>query len=115
MGQTVADGHPCGISDGEGGCNPERIVSLLSEDTARELYRYADGSTPVSEFAEELEIPLSTTYRTVSRLEDAGLLRSVSRTDPARYVRAADHVSVSYDDPIRITCVRGGLPLYCDL
>ncbi|WP_312912165.1 winged helix-turn-helix domain-containing protein [Natronosalvus caseinilyticus] len=115
MGQIVSDGHPCGISDGEGGCNPERIVSLLSEDTARELYRYADGPTTVGKFAEGLELPLSTTYRTISRLEDAGLLRSVSRTDPARYVRAADHVSVSYDDSIRISCVRGGVPLYCDL
>ncbi|SER54474.1 winged helix-turn-helix domain-containing protein [Natrinema salaciae] len=104
--------------DGELGCDPHRIVTLLNDDDARAVYLYAEEPATVSQIAEAVGLPQSTAYRKVENLQEAGLLSQLndrSRTGtPAHYVRAMDHVSVTYDDPLRIECTCNGRPLYCE-
>ncbi|MXV63664.1 helix-turn-helix domain-containing protein [Natronorubrum sp. JWXQ-INN-674] len=104
--------------DGPLGCNPRQIVELLTDDDARAIYRFLDEPTAVQEIAETLDLPLSTTYRKVEALSDAGLLTELKGQTggdvPAHYVRALEHVSVTYDDPLRIECVENGTTLYCE-
>ncbi|QCS43794.1 helix-turn-helix domain-containing protein [Natrinema versiforme] len=104
--------------DGELGCHPRRVVDLLADDDARAMYLYAEEPETVSEISEAVELPQSTAYRKVENLREAGLLSRLndrSRTGtPAHYVQAMDHVSVTYDDPLRIECECNGRPLYCE-
>ena len=93
-------------------CDPELIVDVLADDMARSIYQSAKTPTTASELAEQLNLSLSTVYRKVDRLESAGLLMSISaegQSDvPTHYARLVDHVSVRYDDPITVDCVRNG-------
>ncbi|OAQ53493.1 transcriptional regulator [Natrinema mahii] len=104
--------------DGVMGCDPYRVMDLLNDDDARAAYLYAEEPTTVNEIAEELDIPQSTAYRKVENLQEAGLLSQLnerSRTGmPAHYTQAMDHVSVTYDDPLRIECECNGKTLYCE-
>ncbi|WP_252700341.1 winged helix-turn-helix domain-containing protein [Natronosalvus vescus] len=116
MSHSTIQHHPCGISDGEDGCKPEQIITLLAENTARQLFLHADGPTTVQEFCDELDVAMTTAYRTVERLEDAGLLKRQPPTaSPQTYVRASEHVTITYENPVRISCVKGGVPVYCEL
>ncbi|MFP9190641.1 winged helix-turn-helix domain-containing protein [Natrialbaceae archaeon A-CW1-1] len=116
MSHSTIQHHPCGISDGEDGCKPEQIITLLAENTARQLFLHADDPTTVQEFCDELDVAMTTAYRTVERLEDAGLLKRQPPTaSPQTYVRASEHVTITYENPVRISCVKGGVPVYCEL
>ncbi len=100
------------------GCNPDRVMELLTDDDARAAYLYAAEPVTVSEIAEALDIPQSTAYRKVENLQEAGLLSQLnerSRTGtPAHYTQAMEHVTVTYDDPLRIECECNGRTLYCE-
>ncbi|MFC6716650.1 ArsR/SmtB family transcription factor [Natrialbaceae archaeon GCM10025810] len=99
-------------------CSPPLIVDLLSDPTARRIFVAVERPKTVGELAAELDLPQSTAYRHVGTLTEAGLLRRLndgSRTDlPTHYVRAIDCVSVTLDDPVRITCERNGIAFYCE-
>jgi hypothetical protein len=104
--------------DGEIGCDPQRIIDLLNDDDARDVYLHVDTPATVPDVAAALELPQSTAYRKVEQLREAGLIRQLNPRSkggsPAHYVRAFDHVSVTYDDPLRIECARDGTTLYCE-
>ncbi|MFB1066061.1 helix-turn-helix domain-containing protein [Natrinema sp. H-ect4] len=120
MSNTVEEPTLCPRAerDGELGCNPTRIIELLSEDDARAVYLAVEEPTTVSEIADALELPQSTAYRKVENLHEAGLIRQLNERSkgglPAHYVQAIDHVSVTYDDPLRIECAQHGKTLYCE-
>jgi len=119
MSETARQLSPCTRAqrDDELGCNPGQIIDLLSDDDARAVFLSADEPTTVRELAAEHDLPLSTAYRKVDRLHESGLLTNLNRQSgetPAVYVRSADHVSVTYDEPLRIECIRNGKTLYCE-
>lgn len=97
-------------------CKPSQIVTILAEETPREVYTYVDEPTTVKELSRELDIPLTTAYRTVDRLEEAGLLTEHEQSgSPTEYVKTSEQVIVRYTDPLEVTCLKGGLLLYCEV
>ncbi|WP_161973212.1 helix-turn-helix domain-containing protein [Halostella litorea] len=87
--------------------DPATVVELLADDDAVRLFRAATKPKPVSTLAEESELPLSTTYRKVEKLEAAGLLRRVTPyssggTPPAQYERSVEAVSVTLDGDLTV-------------
>lgn len=71
----------------------------------------------MNEVATDCDIALSTAYRKVDRLVDAGLVAPAG-SRPANgsttYEREMESVAIRYDDGLRIECVKHGLPLYCE-
>lgn len=120
MSDTVEEPIRCPRAerDGELGCEPRLIMDLLNDDDARAVYLFVEEPTTVPEIADALDLPKSTAYRKVESLRDAGLIRQLNRRSqgglPAHYVQAIDHVSVTYDDPLRIECTQHGKTLYCE-
>ncbi|WP_254763015.1 winged helix-turn-helix domain-containing protein [Natrinema marinum] len=104
--------------DGELGCVPALIIELLSDEDARAVYLSVEEPTTVPEIAEALELPQSTAYRKVENLREAGLIRQLNERSqgglPAHYVQAIEHVTVTYDEPLRIECAHHGKTLYCE-
>lgn len=115
-----AEQRTCASADLErpNGCDPRLIVETLTDDDSRELYLSATKPMTVRELADELELPLSTAYRKIETLHEAGLLMQLNEQSrsgtAAHYIRSIDHVTVTYDDPIRIECARNGTTLYCE-
>ena len=105
-------------AQGQGrGCNPELIVDILADDTARDIYFYVDEPTTVKEIKKDGDIPTSTAYRKIETLVDAGLIKPTPQHSSAgetKYVKAIECISVTYSDPIEIRCVKSGLSLYCE-
>ncbi|MFD1565660.1 helix-turn-helix domain-containing protein [Haloarchaeobius amylolyticus] len=119
MSETAEQLTPCTRAqrDDELGCNPDQIIELLSDDDARAVFLSAEEPTTVGEVSEEHDLPASTAYRKVEQLHESGLLTQLNRQSgetPAYYVRSIDHVSVTYDEPLRIECTRKGKTLYCE-
>lgn len=121
MTTTVSDSLTCRNAEHEPGrgCDPQLIVELLDDEDSRRLYQDATTPATVNELAEALDLPLSTAYRKVATLEEAGLLTPLvqdpgKRGEPTRYVRAIDRVSVTLDDRLRIECTIAGVELYCE-
>lgn len=112
--------QPCVSERHTGGrpCDPELIVDLLRDDDVRDVFALAATPTTVMEFADELGLPLSTTYRKVGKLEAAGLLASLGddsdATQPTRYVRRISCVSVTMADRMRIECSVDGISVFCE-
>jgi len=85
------------------------ILHALQDDDCRAVLD-ATGETPMSasELAETCDLPLSTAYRKLERLTDAGLLNERTRlsTDgkhASEYVRAVDEVVVDADAGFELT------------
>lgn len=86
------------------------LLGLLEDPYCRTILEETSTETLTArELAERGEFPLSTTYRKLDALTDAGLLeegvrlRDVGR-NPSEYVRAVDEVVLSLED--------GGLELW---
>lgn len=119
MSEIADQPRPCARAERDGdGCEPQRVVALLADDETRAVYRYFERPATVRDAAESLEIPTSTAYRTVARLDEVGLIRTLGPKsrggEPTHYVQSIDRVSVTYDDPLRIECARNGMTLYCE-
>ncbi|WP_265110086.1 winged helix-turn-helix domain-containing protein [Halosolutus halophilus] len=117
----TADNRPrCTYAEQDGpmGCDPHSIIELLAAGDTRDVYLRAEEPVTVREIAEELDLPRSTAYRKVERLQEAGLLRQLNERSkgglPAHYVQSMDAVSVTYDDPVQIECSRNGATLWCE-
>ena len=100
-----------GGSDGCGDryCDPERIVDMVADEDARALFRAASTPKTVEALAECCSLPLSTAYRKVGTLEEAGLLRrrpprGANGTPPRTYERAVDDVTVTLGDGLVVEC-----------
>ncbi|MCU4744752.1 helix-turn-helix domain-containing protein [Natronoglomus mannanivorans] len=110
---------PCNLKDQDQrrGCDPELIVDTLSDDGARDIFFFVDEPATVKEISRECEIPKTTAYRKVDTLLDAGLIEPVpqqSSESVTKYGKAIECVSITYDEPMQIQCVKHGLSLYCE-
>ncbi|MFD1645181.1 DUF7342 family protein [Haloarchaeobius litoreus] len=79
------------------------VVGALADDDCRAIVEFLDEPATAGEVADGAEVPLSTTYRKLDRLVDAGLV--TERTDAlrrgqptTRYRRAFEAVRVEPDD-----------------
>lgn len=91
--------------------DPSTAVAVLDDDTAVELFLTITAPTTVPAVADAQDIPLSTAYRKIHKLERAGLLRiesagSDAESQTTRYERAVDGVTVTLRDDLRVTYVR---------
>lgn len=94
----------------EGICTPESVVEVLADDDAIDLFRHSTTPKTVRTLAEQGDLPLSTAYRKIGALEDAGLVRRLpsdsSRvTTPDRYERVVEGVSVTLRDGLSVEYV----------
>lgn len=119
MSTASTGAHPCNLmaQDGTDGCDPPLIVEVLSDPDARAMYAALEEPKSASDLVEERGLSTSGVYRKLEILNEAGLIRPVpSRGSAATsYVRAMDCVSITYDEPIRIECLKHGLALHCDV
>ncbi|WP_256300551.1 DUF7342 family protein [Haloarchaeobius salinus] len=90
-------------SDSHGQPDPRAVVGALADDDCRAIVEFLDEPATAGEVAEEADVPLSTTYRKLDRLVDAGLV--TERTDAlrrgqptTRYRRAFESVRVETDE-----------------
>lgn len=114
-----AEPLPCNLKeqDSRAGCDPSLIVETLCDDDARELFFRLEESMTASELDETCDIPTSTLYRKLGILDDAGLVGPVSEdpSPPIEYEKMMDCVSIIYDEPMQIECVKRGVTLHCEL
>ena len=52
----------------------ERIIGVLDDADCREIISLLEAPKTVPEIADEAELPLSTTYRKLDRLTEAGIV-----------------------------------------
>ena len=88
--------------------DPAAILELLADDRSIALFRTAVIPLTVEELARHCEVPLSTAYRKVDELEDAGLLERIPSAEadaavPDRFIRGVDRVEVTLEDGIHVT------------
>jgi DNA-binding transcriptional ArsR family regulator len=90
-------------SDSHGQPDPRAVVGALADDDCRAIVEFLDDPATAGEVADGAEVPLSTTYRKLDRLVDAGLV--TERTDAlrrgqptTRYRRAFETVRVEAGD-----------------
>ncbi|WP_243637767.1 winged helix-turn-helix domain-containing protein [Natrarchaeobius oligotrophus] len=110
---------PCNLKaqDRPTGCDPPAIVEVVSDDEARELFLACDEPKTAKEIATECDVPISTVYRKLDQLTKAGMLTPAEdpSTTATRYTKSMDCISITYDDPIQIECVKSGLTLSCEV
>ncbi|MFD1514373.1 ArsR/SmtB family transcription factor [Halomarina rubra] len=54
----------------------QSVLDALDDPVCRELIKHLEGTATVSELSEAANVPLSTTYRKLDRLEEASLLKT---------------------------------------
>ncbi|ESP89954.1 winged helix-turn-helix domain-containing protein [Candidatus Halobonum tyrrellensis] len=81
----------------------DRLLDALDDDDCRAVLRaVGDRALSTSEIADACDLPLSTAYRKVDALTEAGLLDERTRVrrsgrHASEYVRAAEAVVASFD------------------
>ncbi|AZH25642.1 winged helix-turn-helix domain-containing protein [Haloplanus aerogenes] len=92
------------------------ILHALQDDDCRAVLEATDEeSLSASELAETCDLPLSTTYRKLDALTEAGLLAERTRLCPdgkhaSEYVRVVDEVLVDAGAGFELTITRRELP-----
>lgn len=92
------------------------ILHTLQDDDCRAVLEATDEeSLSANELAETCDLPLSTTYRKLDALTEAGLLAEQTRLCPdgkhaSEYVRVVDEVLVDADAGFELTISRRELP-----
>lgn len=81
----------------------EGVVAALDDADCREIIAILEAPKTVPEIAEEADLPLSTTYRKLDRLTEAGLAEETvgvrqGRHHKSRYVANFDRIGISLDD-----------------
>ncbi|MFP8891708.1 winged helix-turn-helix domain-containing protein [Natrialbaceae archaeon A-CW2] len=115
MSNTLHHQLPCDPDTEHSDCDPEVMLTLLAEETPRAFYLSVETPTTVADLAEEFDVPLTTAYRTVDRLEDAGLLQPYENTSPQEYVRQRNQIQVTYDDTATVSWLESGLFRTCEV
>ncbi|TYL36693.1 transcriptional regulator [Natronococcus pandeyae] len=86
----------------------EHVLGVLTDDACREIIAVLEEPLTVPEVADEIERPLSTTYRKLDRLTDSGLVKKTGarpgREQKSRYVTDFDRIAIDLDDA-RNLCV----------
>jgi DNA-binding transcriptional ArsR family regulator len=92
------------------------ILHALQDDDCRAVLEVTgDVSLSASELADACDLPLSTTYRKLDALTEAGLLAERTRLCPdgkhaSEYVRVVDEVVVDADAGFELTLTRRDPP-----
>ncbi|MCU4754340.1 helix-turn-helix domain-containing protein [Halobacteria archaeon AArc-curdl1] len=115
MSNTLHHQQPCDPDKEHSDCDLEEMLTLLAEETPRAFYLHVESPTTVAELAEKFDVPLTTAYRTVDRLDDAGLLQPYENTSPQEYVRQRNQIQVTYDDTAMVTWLESGLFRTCEV
>lgn len=81
----------------------ERVISVLDDAACREIVAVLEEPLTVPEIAEETGCPLSTTYRKLDRLTEAGLVKETTgvrqgRHHKSRYVANFDQIAIGLED-----------------
>ena len=81
----------------------EGVIDALDDAGCREIIAILEAPKTVPEIADEADLPLSTTYRKLDRLTEAGLVRETvgvreGRHHKSRYVANFDSIGISLDD-----------------
>lgn len=82
---------------------PPTVFDALNDAAARRILGDADEPRTAAEFSDRCDVPLSTTYRKLNRLADAGLLRESIRIRDdghhvSRYKRTFDSLELVPND-----------------
>ncbi|MDF9745911.1 winged helix-turn-helix domain-containing protein [Natrinema salsiterrestre] len=80
----------------------ERVIGALDDEACREIVAVLEDPMTVEEVAEATDRPLSTTYRKLDRLTDAGLVEEAvgireGRHQTSRYVATLGRLSIALD------------------
>jgi predicted transcriptional regulator len=86
--------------EANGGADLEKILDALSKDHSRMILQTATEPMSVKQLSHLCDLPLSSTYRRVNRLEEANLLEPKIKLDPehgkhvTQYERAFDSIEM---------------------
>ena len=90
--------------------SPKDILLFLTDDTSLNILKLLDGKEySIQQIASLLELPISSTYRKVNRLEQikiikkTKIIRKIDGTDESLYTSWIDEIQVSFKNN-RITC-----------
>ena len=90
--------------------SPEDIISFLTDNTSVTILKLLDGKEySIQQIASNLEIPVSSTYRKVNKLEQlkiikkTKIIRKMDGTDESFYTSWIDEVQINFKNN-RITC-----------
>lgn len=88
--------------------DPESVFAALDDETCREIVGVLEEPMTAKEVSERADIPLSTAYKKLDRLESAAMLEERTEVDPnghhrSRYVIAFQRVSVDLEADRRFT------------
>lgn len=91
-------------------CDSQAVLELLGNEDTQRMVECADTPLTAAEFAERCGLALSTAYRKIDQLTEAGLLEESLRLTsnghhPTQYQRAIDGVAVSVDGSDQLTVV----------
>ncbi|ADB63837.1 hypothetical protein Htur_5206 (plasmid) [Haloterrigena turkmenica DSM 5511] len=94
---------PLEFSSSDDAADLAGVVAVLDDADCREIIAILEAPKTVPEIAEAVDLPLSTTYRKLDRLTDAGLASETvgvrrGRHHASRYVATFDHIGISLDD-----------------
>jgi DNA-binding transcriptional ArsR family regulator len=88
----------------------ERVLAALDDGACREIIAVLEEPLTVHEIAEETDRPLSTTYRKLDALTEAGLVEETAggRHRTSRYVANLDRISIGFgeDNELRVDVER---------
>ena len=81
----------------------ERVVGVLDDAACREIIAVLEAPKTVSDIADAADLPLSTTYRKLDRLTEAGLVEETvgvrqGRHTKSRYVATFDRIGICLDE-----------------
>jgi DNA-binding transcriptional ArsR family regulator len=80
--------HPSEATDSP---DLETVLEALDDETCRAIIRYLDGPMTASEVSNNCDIPMSTTYRKLDKLNEAKLLTEGTR------IRSDGHHASRYE------------------
>lgn len=93
------------------------VLAALNDEGCRAILRATDdGALSASEIGETCDLPLSTTYRKLNHLTDAGLLAKRIHVNSSgnhhnEYLRTVEDVFVSFDPDGAEVAVAGSRPV----
>lgn len=97
--------------------DPESVFAALDDATCREIVRVLSRPMTAKEVSDRADLPLSTAYKKLDRLESAAMLEERTEIDPeghhrSRYVLTFEGVSVDLDEERRfvVDVKRTGVP-----
>lgn len=92
-----------GSADDQRDPEPETVFGTLDDPACRAIVESLDEPMTAREVSETADVPLSTTYKKLDRLQDASLVTEETEFDPgghhrARYTVEFDRVIVGLDE-----------------